>query len=802
MAPSRYELAPIFGARPTGVAFDVLERLGTPQVSEAARRLALLEREAEVAAEAALARLREEVPDRTLQQFLKRKLKKRIEIPADKQMPWLDGYDRAVRAARGSATELEDLVWREYERVQADLLREGARELPDFLAIESEGFADDLERMVETAASTAGHGNSDRRKLDRTLALYLQRVCAKNDSLSRFGPYAWGTVVPGEAVRIQPLPGIVQRRVEIERWVVIGLVAQMNADADVRPEACPRLHPHGCFEGSELHRLDEDRVIVLTAKEAAIVARCDGLVPAHQLGDLALLAELAERGVLRWELERLAIDVSPLASLQADVERWRGGPARERWRAILDEIAELARRFEVDVTAAGRRQIIAELRTRLESLEVEKRGDRLRTLYAARNPINENCLQAATITLGARTIQAVVDDATPWFELFRDAAAFAAARAFHQLHAIIAEAPRHGGKLRYSTLARLAQAHGLPSIENGSWHVRSGAETFEVIKRDFAEVLAGRLDAPEWQLTADDCAVLRRRHQFPPVGELSHASADLQISAASAEEAEAGRVEWIIAELHFGPTLVQHASYWGCPDKPALHAALARLMENKPFCVRDCFFDAPVHTCGEAAMAAMPHATYVGAGRPKPGWRTVRPADAEVVVDEEHCDVRLRAGGEDLGSMIRTLRLLSGLHPFFPLERDGHTPRLRVGNVVVQRQSWHLESDAIGERPHGVSAAFISRLERERATRGIPRRVYVRPVPGRLTGTWAARDKDNKPIYVDLESVMFLDILERRLRKYGALVLTEMSPSPEQLLWRLPSGGFTFELRTNVVPRE
>ena len=151
--------------------------------------------------------------------------------------------------------------------------------------------------------------------------------------------------------------------------------------------------------------------------------------------------------------------------------------------------------------------------------------------------------------------------------------------------------------------------------------------------------------------------------------------------------------------------------------------------------------------------------------------------------------------------MIRTVRLLSGLHPFFPFERDGHAPRLRAGNVVVQRQSWHVQSAAIGERPHGVSAAFISRVERERAERGIPRRVYVRPVPGRLTGTWAARDKDNKPIYVDLESVMFLDILERRLRKYGALVFTEMSPTPEQLLWRLPSGAFTFELRTNVVPR-
>jgi len=164
--------------------------------------------------------------------------------------------------------------------------------------------------------------------------------------------------------------------------------------------------------------------------------------------------------------------------------------------------------------------------------------------------------------------------------------------------------------------------------------------------------------------------------------------------------------------------------------------------------------------------------------------------------------MRLRApGGDDLGSIVRNVRLLAGLHPFFPLELEPHQPRLSVGDVIVQRRAWSVESSAIGDRPGGVSAAFVAAIERERAARDIPRWVFVRPAPGALrAGAWFGRDKDSKPLYIDLESIVFLDLLERRLRKYGTLIFTEMVPTPDELVWKLPDGRYTFELRTNLVP--
>ncbi len=62
------------------------------------------------------------------------------------------------------------------------------------------------------------------------------------------------------------------------------------------------------------------------------------------------------------------------------------------------------------------------------------------------------------------------------------------------------------------------------------------------------------------------------------------------------------------------------------------------------------------------------------------------------------------------------------------------------------------------------------------------------------------RDKDVKPVFVDLESHPFLDVLARWLARHGELDVTEMLPAPDQLLWREPDGRHTFELRTLVVP--
>jgi hypothetical protein len=84
----------------------------------------------------------------------------------------------------------------------------------------------------------------------------------------------------------------------------------------------------------------------------------------------------------------------------------------------------------------------------------------------------------------------------------------------------------------------------------------------------------------------------------------------------------------------------------------------------------------------------------------------------------------------------------------------------------------------------------------------LPRFVYIRPTEQALRRSGAeGRDKDTKPVFVDLESYLFFEIFHRWLTKSGELEVTEMLPDPDHLLWKEADGRRTFELRTLIIPR-
>jgi hypothetical protein len=89
-----------------------------------------------------------------------------------------------------------------------------------------------------------------------------------------------------------------------------------------------------------------------------------------------------------------------------------------------------------------------------------------------------------------------------------------------------------------------------------------------------------------------------------------------------------------------------------------------------------------------------------------------------------------------------------------------------------------------------------------RAANDWPRFVYIRPTEQALRRSGAeGRDKDTKPVFIDLESYLFLEIFHRWLSKAGELEITEMLPAPDDLWWQEADGRRTFELRTLIVPR-
>ncbi len=72
-----------------------------------------------------------------------------------------------------------------------------------------------------------------------------------------------------------------------------------------------------------------------------------------------------------------------------------------------------------------------------------------------------------------------------------------------------------------------------------------------------------------------------------------------------------------------------------------------------------------------------------------------------------------------------------------------------------------------------MSRDLVLAIERLRAEKDWPRYVYIRPSEQALRRSGAeGRDKDTKPVFIDLESYLFLEIFHRWLTKAGELEVT------------------------------
>lgn len=796
MADTRtgYELAPLFQIRMAGVPFDALEGIATPRATALAREIGARAEALDGAARAALEALRGSpagLRPRKVER-LRRDLGMRLAL---REVP--DGAPAAVAAYAAEVASLEALRLRHAE-IRGEELDLAARALHAaarrWLAGYSVFASTSVEALAFDDVAGAAPASWDHTR-DRTILMYLQRLATKNETFSSYGPSGWGRVdAATRGLRLEPRPEL-RREVSLERWVADAVVAAMNLEPAVRGEVAPRLHPSARLEEAAAVRLDTGARIPLDAEARALLRRCDGKTPAHALGSPERLEALARAGALHWRVDCPAFVQDRIGALAAEVARWREGEARRRWSALLGALAGIPPAFERETDPAVRREIARRARAILA--EIGARGAApQRTLYRAANPVLEECARESGFVLGGDLAREVVEGAAPWLDLWRDTVAFVAHRTNEKLRGLHASLAPSGGAVPLPAFLRAADAAGLAMALNGLPAV--GYVAFLEVKAAFREALAGRADSRALRLSAEDCAFLRRRFEFPRFEPFTYPSADLQLAAPSAGDVAAGRGQWILAELHLPPVALQHGIAWACPDPEAFGRGV-RAVAGGPFC--DWGFvpaDMTNHTMLHLESLAE-YSTYAGPSALGADRNAVRPADAEVVVEDG--DVRIRAGGRDRGSFARSWVPALGFHPFL-FSLGTHTPRLLVGDVVVQRETWTLGRADLPGAPYAPGAPeLVLDVDRLRARKGIPPHVYVRPTEGAVRRLGAGgRDKDVKPVFLDLESEPFLEILARWMARHGELEVSEMLPGPADLPWREAEGRRTFELRTLIVP--
>ncbi len=683
-----YRVAPIFLIRLAGVPFDRLERLATPETTNTARGLIVG------------------------QNKVQRDDEKRL------------------------AASLE----RELEITRKSLLDSARTILPRYLIFAAEGMRDRVSSLfVANADAALPPRNSRARERERHLLLYLQRIAAKNDTFSEFGPSAWGKISRNiSGIILAPESGAAEREGFLERWTAHAIAAAVNADPENSNPTLevPALEPHAV---------------------------------------------------------RVLLD---------DVKNWPPGEAREKWLSILEGLVELPLKFAAAADIQDRQSILDQARIRLQSIGAEsKQSDRF--LYAATNPIGEECFRESHFEISERLIDEVPIQAESWIDLWRDSYAFIASRVAGGLRGVMEKAGAKSGLMPLPDFMQACEAAKLSLTGPGL--VAFAVMAFQEVKAAFRKRLQPHLNLGEYELTAEDCHVVRDNFDYPKFDEYTYPSADLQLAATSAEAIEHGDYQWILAELHPPAALLHHCMYWSCPDKQTLGRALASTTFGRPnFHFGFFAADFTAHTTVRLFDAMPELSNFVAPQRANPKWKKISPADAEVYVDETTGDVCVRKmdNHEHLGSFARAWVIPLGFHPF-QFGVAPHTPRLRCGRVVVQRRSWTVGADELIPGNYtGVSSNLVLAIEKLRAERNLPRFVYIRPTEQALRRSGAeGRDKDTKPVFVDLESYLFLEIFYRWLVKAGEIEVTEMLPDPEHLFWKEPDGRHSFELRTLVVPR-
>jgi hypothetical protein len=710
-------------------------------------------------------------------------------------------YGRTYAEQAQTRAELDRVLAGELAAARASLRDSAATVLRRYTMFAASDSVQD--RFEDAAGEDAGGDRGWReRAMDRLHVNYLQRVCAKNDTFSEFGPTAWGRINPEVAgARLAPEPGVARRDVYLEKWLIVALAHAMTADPAVLDEVCPRVHPNGMLEGDAFVRDDTGAEIRIDAAARELLARCDGNTPAWQLAEPARLADLVRDGVIVWAIEPLGMEGHRLGFLIDDVRRWRDAAGRQRWLPILEELEAFRSAFAASLEVEPRTEILATLERRIVELGLERRK-RKRTLYAAANALGEECLREAHFELGGSIAAHFLDDAGPWLDLFCDIRAYVRSEVMQQVRALWRSAPRRGGRLSLPAFFRHAASSGVALDADGIGQLARAP--YRTALDAFSASLGERANEPELELTTEDCHAIRRLFKFDP-SRFAWPNVDLQLSARSLDALNAGEYELVIGELGEPCVIASHAFFWGCPDPAALGRDFRRIIAPPRVCATSLkVIDRGVHVIFRWQDLLGDRFTAVVPERMRPGVRHVAPIDVDIRLDETDDELYVMRGEENLGPFVSEwdIPFTLGVHPFV-FKRAPHLSRLRRGRTVLQRRQWIVRAEELPGGPYsGTSGALIAAVERLRSARGLPRHVFIRP-PENVLGnrhSGEGRDKDVKPFYVDLESYLFLEAFHHHLTKHRELEIVEMLPAPDQLFWREADGRRTFEMRTVLGP--
>ena len=645
------------------------------------------------------------------------------------------------------------------------------------------------------------------------VANYLQRYCAKNDSIGFFGPMGWSQIDDDSGIRVTPRTDghlLAERVTYLEGWAVQAIMA--GHAAVLRPWLVPRRMPFLGVDGSLL-RVPLAPPVPLTPAEEAVMRACDGARDARQvaatvladpsagLGDVAevfaLMGRLADSRRLAWQVEVSPQDIRPGRTVRSLLSRVSDEGVRGPAEKALDELT--AAKDEL-ADAAGDAERVAAAMAGLETTFTRLAGvpptRRAGELYGGRTLAYEECLRGGDVRLGADTLDgiratlALVLDSARWF--------MAECGALYRRH--FSEAYR-----------QRAAALGTDVVPfNDFWLIVNDnlfgepppviEPAVSALRQRWSAILDLPPGARRVQLRAAD---LRDRvtAEFParplPWPTAVHHSPDLMIAGADA--AAGGRLTWVLGEVHPSMITTRYATWLEFHNEPgAIHAAIRHDLPSAAVWFAESGAKSGTATRqSDVLQAGDLRLVYAHDSCGYDPATTLVVGDCDLIDTPAGLRVRRRDGAlergllEVVGSLISLMMVQA-----FDLRPPGpHTPRVAIDDLVVCRERWTLPATEPAFADTLDESARYLQARRWAASHGLPRHVFLR-----FTG-------EPKPIYADLTSLASIDLISRSLRrarrKAGAgatVTIVEMLPAPDQA-WLTDAEGlrYTSELRIVAV---
>lgn len=647
--------------------------------------------------------------------------------------------------------------------------------------------------------------NSRYRRAEELVASYWQRYCTKNDTTGFVGPTAWARWgrEPGVQVRVGPalLAGC---RARFEVWAIEALARAIAREPGCAPWLRPRRMPFVHVEGATLLQPNRPPE-ALPPAQAALLAACDGRRTARDLAAArpdaseadvyALLEELRGRRLISWAPD-VPVQTHPERHLRALLQGIGEPALREDALARLDRLE--AGLEEVRASAGDARRLdgaLGRLNDAFTSVTGAAPTRSPGAVHRGRTLAYHECLRDVEVAVGPDVLRALDEPLGLLLTAARWVTYELAARCRRALDEVF---------------AGLAGRKGAPAVDFPTFWFAAlprlrdpglGLAVRRELQRRWAAVLAVAPDAKEVVYRSEEiAAAVEEAFAAPGPGwpGARYHTPDLMIDAPSAEAVGRGDYRLVLGELHVAINALRHASF--VDMHPAPGELFAALQSDVP----------------EARVVPVPPRSGAwGTSRGHQGlvsprdWRISflhdpggHPEDRSLPMGSLLVE-RGAADGLVVRARDRDLRLDAvevfadaltdvAYDQFEILAPAPHLPRVAFDRLVVCRERWCFRGPDLAFARERDEAARFAAARRWRDASGLPRFAFAR-MPG------------EKAIYVDFDSLPYVNLLARAARRVpgdGLVELTEMLPDHGGC-WLADAAGdrYTSELRTIAVDR-